>query len=186
MFGSLTNYHLFIIVVKDISLTAGGSASEPVSVTELKEYLQLEGTAFDSVLSAFITSARAAIESTIGVSLIEKDAVAWMELCGAEQVPYYPVVSIASVEYTDDGGQTWVTLTEFDDYIIIGTDRQTIESNRPGLHRLTYDLGAGAYPDLVASVKAQAGYMWTHRDSATVSGLSPVVAVMIKPYILAY
>jgi uncharacterized phiE125 gp8 family phage protein len=175
-------------VVKDLKATIQGSASEPVTVTELKQLLQLEGTANDSTLTAFITAARAMIENRLGVSLVEKDVIATMTLCPGmfEQIPLYPIAAITSVEYSDDGGETWETLTEFDDYIIIGEDRQEIETTLPGLTKITYETGAGNYPDLIEAVKTQAGYMWTHRDSATVKGISPIVSIMIEPYILSY
>jgi uncharacterized phiE125 gp8 family phage protein len=186
-FGNFPALFLFTYVVKDLKLTLQGSTSEPVSVSELKAYLQLEGTANDSTLTAFITAARAMIENRLGVSLIEKDAIAWMILgAKCEQIPIYPISSITSVEYSDDGGETWETLTEFDDYIIIGTDRQEIETTVPGLHKITYETGAGDYSDLIEAVKVQAGYMWTHRDAANVKGISPIVEIMIQPYILSY
>jgi len=174
-------------VVKDLKATIQASASEPVTVTQLKELLQLEGPANDSTLTAFITAARAMIENRLGVSLIEKDVIATMVLCQrSEQIPLYPIVSITTVQYSDDGGETWETLTEFDDYIIIGEDRQEIETTLPGLTKITYETGAGSYSDLIEAVKTQAGYMWTHRDSATVKGISPIVEIMIQPYILSY
>lgn len=174
-------------MIKDLQLTPMASTSEPVTVSELKAYLQLEGTAFDAVLTTFITASRAMIENRLGVSLIEKDAIAWMVLQEgrAEQIPLYPISAVTTVEYSDDGGETWETLTEFDDYIILGADRQTITS-LPGYHRITYELGAGSYSDLIEAVKTQAGYMWTHRDAANVKGISPIVEIMIQPYILSY
>ena len=165
------------------------SSSEPVTVAELKAYLQLEGTAFDSVLNAMITSSRAMIENRIGVSLIEKDAVAIMELKAdiSSQIPIYPITDVTSVEFSGDGGETWEVLTEFKDYVIVGNDRKEIESLQgPGLTRITYELGAGNYSDLIQAVTIQAGYMWTHRDAANVKGISPIVEMIIQPYILSY
>lgn len=186
--GGFFHSELFTIVIKDLQLTLMASTSEPVTVTELKAYLQLEGTAFDSVLTAMITAARAMIENRLGVSLIEKDAIAIMELgCRAEQIPIYPITDVTTVEHSDDGGETWEVLEEFNEYIIIGNDRKEIESLMgEGLTRITYELGAGNYSDLIEAVKVQAGYMWTHRDSATVKGISPIVEFMIQPYILSY
>jgi len=173
-------------VIKDLQLTPTGSSSEPVTVADLKAYLQLEGTAFDSVLNAMITSSRAMIENRIGVSLIEKDAVAWMQLDSRpEQIPMYPITAVTTVEYSSDGGEVWETQTEFDDYIIEGGDRQTITAGT-GYYRITYELGAGNYADLIQAVTIQAGYMWTHRDAANVKGIAPIVEMIIQPYILSY
>jgi uncharacterized phiE125 gp8 family phage protein len=176
-------------VIKDLQLTPTGSSSEPVTVADLKAYLQLEGTAFDSVLNAMITSSRAMIENRIGVSLIEKDAIAIMVLgcTKSEQIPIYPITDITSVEWSGDNGETYETLTEFDDYVIIGNDRKEIESLQgQGLTRITYELGAGNYADLIQAVTIQAGYMWTHRDAANVKGIAPIVEQIIQPYILSY
>lgn len=163
------------------------STSEPVTVTELKAYLQLEGTAFDSVLSTFITASRAMLENRLGVSLIEKDAVAIMELSAnlSTQIPIYPITDVTTVEHSNDGGETWEVLTEFTDYVIIGNDRKEIQGIH-GLTRITYELGAGDYSDLIQSVIIQAGYMWTHRDAANVKGIAPIVEQIIQPYILSY
>ena len=187
MVGGFFCHVLFNSVVKDLQLTAQGSASEPVTVAQLKAYLQLEGTANDSTLTAFITASRTMIESRLGVSLIDKDAVAIMILADrSEQIPIYPISTVTSVEYSYDGGETWETLTEFDDYVIIGNDRQEIESALPGLHRITYELGAGSYNDLIEAVKLQAQYWWTNRDNPNVKGISPMVDMIIQPYYLSY
>ena len=179
-------YILFINVIKDLQLTPTGSSSEPVTVADLKAYLQLEGTAFDAVLTTFISSSRMMIESRVGVSLVEKDAVAWMQLDSKpEQIPMYPITAVTTVEYSSDGGQVWETQTEFDDYIIEGGDRQTITAGT-GYYRITYELGAGNYADLIQAVTIQAGYMWTHRDAANVKGIAPIVEQIIQPYILSY
>jgi uncharacterized phiE125 gp8 family phage protein len=162
------------------------STSEPVSVAELKAYLQLEGTAFDSVLSTFITASRAMIENRLGVSLIEKDAVAILELTDiSTQIPIYPITDVISVEFSGDGGETWEVLTEFTDYVIIGNDRKEIQGIH-GLTRITYELGAGDYSDLIQSIIIQSGYMWTQRDAANVKGIAPIVEQIIQFYILSY
>jgi len=177
---------LYTNVIKDLQLTPMASTSEPVSVAELKAYLQLEGTAFDSVLSTFITASRAMIENRLGVSLIEKDAVAILELTDiSTQIPIYPITDVISVEFSGDGGETWEVLTEFTDYVIIGNDRKEIQCIH-GLTRITYELGAGDYSDLIQSIIIQSGYMWTQRDAANVKGIAPIVEQIIQFYILSY
>jgi len=163
------------------------STSEPVTVSKLKAYLMLEGPAWDAVLTTFITASRAMIENRLGVSLIEKDAVAIMELNAdiSTQIPIYPITDVTSVEFSGDGGETWEVLTEFTDYVIIGNDRKEIQGIH-GLTRITYELGAGNYSDLIRSIILQSGYWWTHRDNPNVKGISPLVEAIIQTYILSY
>jgi len=151
--------------LKDILLTdAGGTASEIVTVEDVKTYLQIEGDAYNGPIGVFITAARMMVETMCGVSLYEKEAIATIQSTGRNfTLPYGPVQSISLVRWKKCPS-TWVTLTEPDDYGTYGNNRVTIESSEVGLHEVTYTLGVDPRGIFVQAVTAQAGFMFNNRD----------------------
>ena len=72
-------------------------ATEPVTVAELKTYLQIEGTAYDTVLEAFITASRQMIENYCNVSLVPKEIWAQIRNMSDRAFPL-PLPPIDTVE----------------------------------------------------------------------------------------
>ena len=58
--------------MKVLNDNANAYATEPVTLTEAKQYLQVEGTAYDDTITAFIVAARKKVEDYCNVSLVPK------------------------------------------------------------------------------------------------------------------
>lgn len=106
------------------------ATSEPVTVEELKAYLALNTTAYDTALSEAISAARSNVEYITGRSLVEKT----LEYSVADHsdayiyLPMAPISSIVSVVSIDSSGVS--TTVSASDYSLV-------------LNRLNYS-GTGA------------------------------------------
>ena len=88
-------------------------ATEPVTLTEVKSHLRLDGTAEDTYLSSLTTVAREYCETITRRAL----ATQTLELilddfpCDYIELPKSPVQSITSIKYKDSNGDetTWAT-----------------------------------------------------------------------------
>lgn len=99
-----------------------GVYEEPVSISEAKDYLRLEGFVDDEdspssdfddddrFLSEMITSARHRLEMWTGLSFIPKTfEIECTNLAGNYKLPFGPVTSITSVTNTDDTSLDYTT-----------------------------------------------------------------------------
>lgn len=84
-------------------------ASEPVTLDEVKLHLRIDGNYEDSLLSSFITAARAYCEQYTARALITQtlqlymDAFPWHSFI---QIPMPPVQSVSTFTYVDINGAT--------------------------------------------------------------------------------
>ena len=169
--------------IKDLKITeAGGSSSEIVTVEDVKNYLQIEGTAYDGQLSIFITAARQVIEQSYSVSLIEKTVVAIMDVTKPDpfRLPFYPVGSVTQVKWRKCPS-TWVTLTPDEDYYTFGDESVYIDSSEVGLHEITYTLGVDPRTVYIQAIQAQVGYMFNNRD-AKPGDVAPEVTALLSAF----
>ncbi len=169
-------------IIKDLKLTeAGGSATELVTVADVKTYLQIEGTAYDGPLAIFISAARRLIEAYCSVSLFEKTAILTINTSNYKpfRLPQYPVESITSV-YWKKCPSEWVELVADEDYSTFGEDNVWIESSDIGLHKVTYVLGVDGGHIWPQAIQAQAAFMFNNRD-AKPGAIAPEVMALIQP-----
>lgn len=155
--------------ILDVSMVADNTApyaTEPVTVEELRQYLQLEGTAYDTTLLIFIKAARKKIEGYCNASLVPKSIMATFETHGGGRVnlPYPEVDAIQTVEETGCCSG-WVALPAAD-YCLL--DGEGIRLPGTGDYKVTYTTKAPEDLDLWRmAIMSQAGHMYTHRDDAT-------------------
>lgn len=117
-------------------------AADPVSVTEVKSYLRIDGSTDDTMLTAFITAATNTIESWIGRKLITQTWTMWKDRfptqefmddrltdgvtegrladylspAGAIELPIYPLQTVTHLKTYDDAGTA--TTMSSSDYIV--------------------------------------------------------------------
>jgi uncharacterized phiE125 gp8 family phage protein len=81
---------------------------EPVTLREVKDHLRLEHSDHDTMLESLIQSSREWVESVTGRALVQQTRKAqyreWPRY--AFELPYPPLQSVSSVQYTDTGGAT--------------------------------------------------------------------------------
>lgn len=86
-------------------------AAEPLSVDEVKTFLNLTSNDYDAMLGTLITAAREWAEKTTGKRLLTQTLKQYWDTWPA--LPWtldaYPVTSVTSIQYIDEDGvtQTW-------------------------------------------------------------------------------
>lgn len=92
--------------------------SEPVELTEAKEFCRIDGTDSDTLLGIFITTAREKCEKYSGLSFVTQERQVVLDKFPCTRIIYIPngpVQSVGNISYYDDDGvvQELVSGTDF-------------------------------------------------------------------------
>jgi uncharacterized phiE125 gp8 family phage protein len=133
-------------------------ASEPITLTEAKAWLKVDGTDDDALLTSLITAARIACENYAGLSFITQTRTVKLDrFCGDVILPYGPVASVTSVAYKKED-DTDGTINSSDYTLDIQSGLSKIRINEDGwpytnrtLNNVvvTYVAGAGAATEIM-------------------------------------
>lgn len=181
------NYNL-IHSVEDIS-DESGLVTEPVSRTEMKDYLRLQGfdesgdyTFDDTLIDLMITGARQRIEIYTGCSLIPKRVrTVVTNLCGNLPLPWGPITGEITVN--DSEGEEIST----DDVKIIGIQFPDLDEPRQEKMVLYYNAGFPVLPNKMKALKlaimAEVAYRFEHRgDESPDGGVCKAAQVIANPF----
>jgi hypothetical protein len=171
----------------DSNPSDNASITEPVSVSSLKEYLQVSGTAYDTTYGTFITAARRMVERLTGLALVGKSVIETIKATNGVdmyRLSIAPVATVLTVEAIDSDGTA--TVLDADEYVTYGSKFKYINIVGNGIYRITYNVNAATDSDLVQAVKAQAGFMFTKRDSEANVGLSVEARALIGSHVQWY
>lgn len=98
-------------------------ASEPLTATEVKNYLKVDTSADDDLITDIIAAARRQVEAYTSLALISQTIVQkWDALpptSGALYLARGPLISLSSITYTDTAGASQTLSTDYylvDDY----------------------------------------------------------------------
>lgn len=154
--------------------------AEPVSLADAKQFLRIEHTADDAVISRAISAARAEAEAFLRVLLVPQ-TFCYTVSCNAQLVPLPvgPAVSITSI--TSEDGE--VTL-ESDSYRLTLDGYGVIFNSPPSAMALRITFTAGLAPD-AAAVPAVIKQGLLHHVAALVEnrgGLAPMPVQALRCY----
>ena len=172
----MQNYNL-VHSVKDIT-EQSGDPTEPVTLTEVKSYMRLEGfqdvgesqaTSFDdddTLIETLIVSARKRLEKLYGISIIPKTLRATItNLAGDIEIPQGPVISITSLR--DRYGNLIVS----DNYTVVGDDFQTLEDPCYEKMVMVYEAGYTDCPEeLKIEIMRMVTYLFENRGDKEMKG----------------
>ena len=172
----MQNYNL-VHSVKDIT-EQSGDPTEPVTLTEVKSYMRLEGfqdvgesqaTSFDdddTLIETLIVSARKRLEKLYGISIIPKTLRATItNLAGDIEIPQGPVISITSLR--DRYGNLIVS----DNYTVVGDDFQTLEDPCYEKMVMVYEAGYVDCPEeLKIEIMRMVTYLFGNRGDKELKG----------------
>ena len=131
-----------------------------VTIEEYKTYKKINSTSSDTQISSIITMVSKLVRNYCGRNFIDYYAVDKVEYFDANAyyvvVDEFPLVSVTSVEVSDDGGQTYTALTEYTDYYV------DIENDTINAAELAFLTTAIPYRSLKVTYKA--GYAATPDD----------------------
>jgi uncharacterized phiE125 gp8 family phage protein len=101
-------------------------SSEPVSLDEMKLYLNVDNQYWDTLIYTLISSARTNLERYTGCTFGTKTLVStFQQVASNIDIPYGPIQSITHVKSIDEGGVK-TTLTAGTDYLITGNNFKNI------------------------------------------------------------
>lgn len=147
--------------------------TEPVSLSEMKEYAKIENSNDDGLVTALIISAREICEKYTGVSMVQRQITAWFNNCnGGIYLPYGPVGTITGV-YDLEGNVV--------DYEVQGSEYKQILTPKMAL-KAVYQGGAATCPEVFkTAIKAQVLFMYENRgDSQEL--MSAIAQLILKPF----
>lgn len=148
-------------------------AGEPVSLSEAKVFLRIDGSDEDALLTELIKAARIAAEQQMGKSLITQS---WqLRFDGSAPaivaLPYAPVQTVTSVKRIDE--QDNETLLSASHYYV-NSVLELVFRTVPFAHRVVveYVAGFGDEPgdvptDMVQAILLHVAHLYEHRDSMT-------------------
>jgi len=176
------------------------SGSEPITLAQLKNFIRVDFTTDDDLITALITSARMLVEQFIGQALITKslktyfyDFEAW-DTEGTYYnlvLPFSPVTAVSAVKIVGVNGVETATT----DFVSTGLEVKNIRVNR--ILSLTSGTNQGYIVEYTAAnaaiaepikqaIKMLAGEMYENRqDSAvdvSISSLPYSVTAILRPY----
>jgi len=163
-------------------------ATEPVTVSEAKSYLNVDYSTWDSLIGTLISSARTKLERYTGCTFATKTLVStFQQVSDNIDIPYGPIQSITHVKSIDSSG-TKSTLTSGTDYIVTGNLFKTIRFYGIATPiEIEYVAGYTSLPsDLKVSILKQVGMDFEFRenvlDSSQVTELSNGAKQFAKSY----
>jgi uncharacterized phiE125 gp8 family phage protein len=154
-------------------------AAEPVTVTDLKLYLQIEGDAYDAQLLAYIKAARGLVEQATNISLTYKDVTTKATLTGAFRLPLAPVDAVGDV-YRRKCPAIMEPMAEGYDYYLEGDILIPVLAGREW--KIEYTTAAEDHTELAEAVKYQAGHLYTFRDDKTAEGWDSKAVAIVDAY----
>lgn len=166
-----------------------GLVTEPVSRSEMKDYLRLQGfdesgdfSFDDTLIDLMITGARQRVEVYTGCSLIPKRIKAVVtNLCGGVTLPWGPITG--DITAVDSEGEEIVA----DDIKIIGIQFPDLDEPMQEKMVLTYNAGFPVLPNSLKGLKlaimAEVAYRYEHRgDESPDSGICKAAQAITNPF----
>ena len=155
-----------------------GVITEPVTLTEAKDFCKVDIGTDDTLITALITAARQQCEAYTAVGFVPHDAVVILNNTNGDiYIPYGPIIAINQV--TDEDGNVLVLDT---DYTLSGNQFKRLLT--PRLKNITIDYSTG-YDELPNVLKTallnQIYYLYDNR-SIGVDDIAPIAKTLLNPY----
>lgn len=181
-------------LIFNIDRAVSVDAVEPWTLEEVKDWLTIDFTDDDAKLSRLIPQVRDAVEMYCHISMVQKAITVDGEFYRSFELPYGPVQTILSVEYTSDGS----TYTADSGYKTIGSPGSYMQfyPGVQGIGRIAYEtpnMDMSQYASLKQDGLRMMAYCWENRGDQPLSslqngqarpnGLSQALELFAKQYI---
>ena len=155
-----------------------GEITEPVTLTEAKNFCKIDISTDDDLINLLIIAARQMCEAYTGVGFVEHEAVAVLNnMNGDIYIPYGPMIEIISVE--DDAGRVLVLDL---DYTIGGNEFKRLRTPHANNITIDYITGYTTLPEaLKTALLNQVYYLYDNR-SVGVDDISPIAKIILNLY----
>jgi uncharacterized phiE125 gp8 family phage protein len=155
-----------------------GAITEPVTLTEAKNFCKIDISTDNDLINILITAARQMCESYTGVGFVEHNAVAVLNnMNGDIYIPYGPMIAINSVE-NDTGTVLVLDL----DYTLGGNEFKRLRTPVANNITIDYTTGYTTLPDaLKTALLNQVYYLYDNRAVAN-DDISPIAKIILNLY----
>ena len=153
-----------------------GVITEPVTLTEAKNFCKIDISTDDDLINILITAARQMCEAYTGVGFVEHNAVVVLNnLNGDIYIPYGPMIAINSVE--NDSGTVLVLDL---DYTLGGNEFKRLRTPQANNITIDYTTGYTTLPDVLkTAVLNQVYYLYDNRSVGT-DDISPIAKTLLN------
>jgi len=152
--------------IYSITPTVAPDVTEPVTLDEVKDWLNITFNDDDTKITALISQARSGVEMFCNISMVAKTLVMQADIYTDQELPYGPVAAITGVTYRNG--------TVYEAYIDYTLDGNLLCLAAAGRFRVTYTAGP---MDMVsnASLKLDLlriiAYLYEHRGDEALTSL---------------
>jgi uncharacterized phiE125 gp8 family phage protein len=169
----MVNYNSVI----DIEFNDAG-ITEPVTLTEAKDFCKIDIGTDDALITALITAARQQCEAYTGVGFVNRELTAVLNnINGDIYIPYGPIIEVLSV--TDADG---TELILGNGYKLSGITFKRLESPRNTNITVNYLAGYDILPEVLkTAILNQVFYLYDNRAQA-VDDVSPIAKTLLNIY----
>lgn len=131
-------------IIRDVT-TLVEPVSEPITLSEAKNYLKVDFDDDNDLITGLIASARVRLEKYAGIAMSARTLQVVAYVDEFIELPYAPLNTITTVEYWDGSG--WVAMA-LGDYYVLGTTYKKIYmvANNRMEYRFTYTCGYTTIP----------------------------------------
>lgn len=156
-----------------------GEITEPVQLSEAKDFCKIDISTDDTLITALIVAARQQCEAYTGLSIVEHNVVAVLNNCnGGIYIPYGPIQEIFQV--IDNEGNILILDS---DYTLQGNEFKRLM--HPKVEEVTIEYFAGYGASLPSAIKTailnQVYYLYDNRSQG-VDDISPIAKMILNPY----
>ena len=155
-----------------------GVITEPVTLTDAKNFCKIDISTDDDLINVLITAARQMCEAYTGVGFVEHSAVAVLNNSNGDiYIPYGPLVAINSVE--NEQGTVLILDTN---YTIGGNEFKRLKTPLQNNITIDYTTGYTTLPEaLKTALLNQVYYLYDNR-SVGVDDISPIAKIILNLY----
>lgn len=152
--------------------------TEPVTLTEAKDFCKIDISNDDNLIVSLITAARQMCEAYTNIGFVEHSIVANINnMNGNILLPYGPIIDITQI--TDDDNNV---LTVDDDYTLRGNDFKRLQYPEWDNLTVEYIGGYGTLPEILKTGLLNAIYFLYDNRSQGTDDIGPIAKMILKPY----
>ena len=155
-----------------------GEITEPVTLTEAKDFCKVDIGTDDDLIIALITAARQQCEAYTAVGFVVHDIVVIVNNTNGEiYIPYGPMIAINQV--TDQAGDVLVLDT---DYTLSGNQFKRLLTPREKNITIDYTAGYDELPNVLKTALLNQIYYLYDNRSIGVDDVAPIAKNLLNPY----
>lgn len=150
---------------------------EPVLIQDAKDWMSIDYSDKDTIITSLITAARRLLERKYGIGIVQKDMkVVLNNSCGGKDLPEPPISNVTAID--SDGSNVTLTLSgDFDVYVECPASCHLTVSYKSG-----YPV-ANVPAEYKTAIKEQVLWMFEHLgDEDMESKVCPIAAMTLAPY----